>query len=145
MLQIDAGPLGGDFGKDSLVFQQADTEALQAMQACRFGGRFAAQHGQAGADRFVVHAAHQLAEVLDLPAAGAVGGDLLALAYRIENVFRQLEAFQLADGQFDQFGTEVAQLVHRLLLLGFRGAAGVFGEIFVLHGNQSGAVNGGLL
>ena len=37
------------------------------------------------------------------------------------------------------------ELVHDLLLLGFRGAAGVFGEIFVLHVNQSEAVNGGLL
>ncbi len=48
-------------------------------------------------------------------------------------------------GVSKQFGTQVAQFVHRLLLLGFRGAAGVFGEIFVLHGNQSEAVNGGLL
>ncbi|MPN38067.1 hypothetical protein SDC9_185590 [bioreactor metagenome] len=140
MLQVDGRPQGGDFGEDGLVLQQADTEALQAMQARRFGGGLAAQHGQSGADRLIVDAAHQFAEIGHLPAAGAVGGDFLAFANSIENSLGDVDALQLADRQLDQFGTQVAQFVHRLLLLGFRGAASIFGEIFVLHVNQSEAV-----
>ncbi|MPN53131.1 hypothetical protein SDC9_200795 [bioreactor metagenome] len=144
MLEVGAGPLVGDLGQRRFLFQQARAEAFQTVQARRFRRRFAAQQRQAGADRFLVHAAHQFADVLHLAAAGAVGGDLLAIADRGQQGFRQIDALQLADRQLDQLGAEVAQRVHRLLLLGLRGANEVFGVGIVLHGSIRNG-NGGLL
>src|SRR5574343_177677 len=138
MLQVDRRPGAGDFAQDLFIFQQAGAQALQAVEAGILGGRFAAQHGQAGADRGVVLVAQQFAEVLDLAAAGTVRRDALAVTDGAQDVLRQIDALELADGQLNQFGAQVAQLVHGLLLLGFGGAAGMFGEIFFLHGARTG-------
>ena len=107
-----------------------------AVQARGLGGRFAADQRQPGADRLVVGAAHQLAEILQLPLVSAVRRDLLAFAHRFVDVFGQVDALQLADGKLDQFGAEVLQFVHGLLLLGLGRAGAAVGEVFVVHGKN---------
>lgn len=145
VLQIGLRVGAGDLAQDLFVFEQAHAQALKAMELGILGSRFAAQHGQSCANRGVVLAAQQLSKVLNLAAASTVSGDFLALANGCQNVFGQVDPLELAQGEFYQLDAEVAQLVHGLFLLGFRGAFVRIDEIVVLHGLDAMGGNNGLL
>ena len=114
-----AGPLGGNLGEHRFVFEQAYAEAFQAVQAGGFGGRFAAQQ-RPGRRGLVRHRRCASACRDTGSAGGGTGGDPFWLSRTASKMFSgRLMRFGWPDGQFDQFGAEVAQLVHDLLLLGF--------------------------
>ena len=106
------------FGECCLVFQQALAPALELMHvACMLLG-YAFPGVKLRDDGGCLDVPHQLAYVLHLAALGAELVDAVHLAYRIAQVFRQVELCELVLAKGHELGPKILQVVHLLLDLG---------------------------
>mmetsp|Transcript_34351 Transcript_34351/g.62698 ORF Transcript_34351/g.62698 Transcript_34351/m.62698 type:complete len:312 (+) Transcript_34351:251-1186(+) len=136
LLDVDVGMIGQELLQRIITGQQALAPALGLVQA-QAVLRMAELEGRHGlAHRLGVDLAHQLADVLHLPAAALEVGDLLGRLEGVVQDFRQGQRLPAAFRQFEQLLAELLQRGHVALHLGLAGAVEVvvvfeFGGVFL--------------
>ena len=129
-LRIGLRMSGKQFGQGAVILQQALAPAFQLMHIADVLLRNAFPYIQFGQDGGGIHFPHQLADVLHLATLRAEFVEAFHFAYRIAQIFGQVQLRELIPAQLGQLHAEVAQLVHLFLDPGFAGWQVFFGFFF---------------